>query len=153
MQPEPTAALYTISGATGEIFIMLLVSFVLGALLGRLLAAEQTPTERRLSVRTPQLPTPTIIPMPAPTVKKDDLKIVEGIGPRIEEVLNQHGIYTWAMLAKTPVDRLARILESGSGHFKMHDPKTWPDQAALAATHRWDELKAFQDILVAGKDH
>lgn len=153
MQPEPTIALYTLSGATGEIFIMLLVSFVLGALLGRLLAAEDRSSERRVTVRTAQLPTAHIIPMPAPAIRKDDLKIIEGIGPRIEELLNQHGIYTWDMLAKTPVDRLTRILDAADGHFKMHDPKTWPDQAALATTHRWDELKAYQDLLAAGKDH
>lgn len=162
MNPEPTAALYTLSGATGEIFIMLLVSFVLGALLGRLLAAEQR-TERRVAIRTQTLPAPSVIPMhaatsnPAPArnnsaLQHDDLKVIEGIGPRIEELLNRHGIFTWVMLAKTPVDRLVRILENGNGHFKMHNPKTWPDQAALAANHRWEELKEFQELLMSGKD-
>lgn len=166
MNPEPTAALYTLSGATGEIFIMLLVSFVLGALLGRLLASEQHHTgERRVAIRTQALPAPSVIPMhgtvahkeeqPAQArsaVQRDDLKVIEGIAPRIEELLNKHGIFTWVMLAKTPADRLMRILESGNGHFKMHNPKTWPDQAALAANHRWEELKEFQELLMSGKE-
>lgn len=137
----PTAEIYTLSGATGEIFIMLLVSFVLGALLGRLLG-----TNTIIQVaQTMQLP--------APKIKKDDLKVIEGIGPRIEELLFEHGIFTWKMLSMTPVDRLERILATANGHMKMHDPKTWPDQASLAAGSKWAELKKFQETLEAGRDH
>ena len=34
----------------------------------------------------------------------DDLKIIEGIGPKIEELLNNEGIYKYAQLAATPQD-------------------------------------------------
>lgn len=140
---ESAASIYTLSQATGEIFIMLLVSFVLGALVGRLLGTTH--------YSAPQKKTIQALPA-APLLKKDDLKVIEGIGPRIEELLNKNGILTWTMLAKTPTDRLERILETGNGHFKMHNPKTWPDQAALATQGRWSELKAFQDVLTAGRD-
>lgn len=33
----------------------------------------------------------------------------------------------------------------------MHDPTTWPDQAALARDGKWDELKKWQDELNKGK--
>jgi len=36
--------------------------------------------------------------------------------------------------------------------FQMHNPKTWPDQAKLAADGHWGELKEYQDLLVAGRD-
>lgn len=124
---------------------MLLISFVLGALVGRLLGSDtyKSAVESAKSIA---------LPAPKAMVQRDDLKVVEGVGPRIEELLNQHGIFTWSMLAKTPIERLARILETGNGHLKMHNPKTWPDQAALAASGRWKELKEFQDLLDAGRD-
>ena len=34
----------------------------------------------------------------------------------------------------------------------MHNPKSWPDQAKLAAEERWDELDEFQDTLLGGRE-
>ena len=83
--------------------------------------------------------------------KKDDLKIVEGIGPKIEELCNNAGIYTFAELAATSTDRLKGILDAAGSRFQMHDPTTWPDQSALARDGKWDELKKWQDELNKGK--
>ena len=66
-------------------------------------------------------------------VKRDDLKRIEGIGPKIEKMLNDDQIFTWAELATTPLDRLKGILRRGGDRYKMHDPSSWPDQAKLAA--------------------
>ena len=82
---------------------------------------------------------------------KDDLKIVEGIGPKIEEVLFNAGIHTYTELARTPVNRLKDILEEAGSRFSMHDPGTWSAQALLAANGEWDNLKAYQEFLNAGK--
>lgn len=87
---------------------------------------------------------------PAPT-RRDDLKRIEGIGPKIEAMLNDELVYTWAELATTPVDRLRAILRKGGDRYRMHDPKSWPDQAKLAAEGRWDELKEMQDVLDGGR--
>lgn len=86
------------------------------------------------------------------TIQKDDLKIVEGIGPKIEELFNKAGIYSFAELATTASDRLKEILEAGGPRFQMHDPATWPDQAALARDGKWEELKKWQDDLNKGKE-
>ena len=83
--------------------------------------------------------------------KKDDLKIVEGIGPKIEELCNNAGIYTFAELAATSTDKLKGILDVAGSRFQMHDPTTWPDQSALARDGKWDELKKWQDELNKGK--
>lgn len=85
-------------------------------------------------------------------MKKDDLKRIEGIGPKIEKMLNDDLIYTWAELAEAPVDRLKGILRKGGDRYKMHDPKSWPDQAKLAAQGRWKELEDLQDILDGGRE-
>ena len=85
-------------------------------------------------------------------VEKDDLKRIEGIGPKLEAMLNDELIFTWAELAATPVDRLRSILRKGGSRYKMHDPKSWPDQAKLAAEGRWKELEELQDILDGGRE-
>jgi predicted flap endonuclease-1-like 5' DNA nuclease len=83
---------------------------------------------------------------------KDDLKKIEGIGPRIEKMLNDDQIFTWAELAEAPVSRLKDLLRRGGDRYRMHDPTSWPDQAKLAAEGRWEELKELQDILDGGRE-
>ncbi|MEK7257032.1 MAG: proprotein convertase P-domain-containing protein [Bacteroidota bacterium] len=82
----------------------------------------------------------------------DDLKIVEGIGPKIEQLLNGAGIYSYVSLATTPAEHVKDILTGAGDRFKMHDPASWGYQASLAAQGRWDDLKTLQAELVGGKE-
>ncbi len=84
-------------------------------------------------------------------VKADDLKIIEGIGPKIAEILIAAGIATFAELAKTKATKVKEILEAAGSRYKMHDPTSWPKQADLAAKGKMDELKKLQDELNGGK--
>lgn len=81
----------------------------------------------------------------------NDLKLLEGIGPKIEDLFNANGIYTWAKLAGTSVARCREILEFGGSAYTMHDPTTWPEQAALAASLDWAGLKNRMDELQGGR--
>jgi predicted flap endonuclease-1-like 5' DNA nuclease len=81
----------------------------------------------------------------------DDLAVIEGVGPKISDLLNQHGIYTFAQLASTTAQGLRSILDSGGPRFRIADPETWPTQALLARDGFWDALKALQDTLRAGR--
>lgn len=83
--------------------------------------------------------------------KPDDLKKVEGIGPKIEELCNQIGIWTFASLASTSVERLQEMLDAAGSRFRIADPGTWPKQAELANAGKWDELKEYQDFLSGGR--
>lgn len=83
--------------------------------------------------------------------KTDDLKIVEGIGPKIEELLHNAGIKTWNALSETSTDRLREILDAAGSAYQIHDPSTWAQQAGLADQGKWEELKKWQDELDAGK--
>ena len=84
--------------------------------------------------------------------KLDDLKIIEGVGPKIETLLKEGGISTWAELAEASEDRLKEILEAAGPRYQIHDPSTWPAQAKFAAEGHWDELKEYQDMLTGGRD-
>lgn len=84
--------------------------------------------------------------------EKDDLKVVEGIGPKIEELLKDNGVPTWAALAESSTDRLQSILDAAGDRFKLADPGTWPRQAKLASEGKWDELREYQDFLQGGRE-
>lgn len=79
--------------------------------------------------------------------KGDDLKKIEGIGPKIAETLNNAGISTFADLAKTDAVKISEIIADVRGN---HVTDTWPKQAELAADGKWDELQKWQDELDGG---
>lgn len=87
----------------------------------------------------------------APKAKKaDDLTMVEGVGPKIAELLQAAGIVTFSDLAKTSADKIREMLQEAGGGFASHDPETWPAQAKMAAEGKFDELKEWQDKLDGG---
>jgi predicted flap endonuclease-1-like 5' DNA nuclease len=79
----------------------------------------------------------------------DDLKVIEGIGPRFESVLKSAGIRTYGELADTRAGRIETILREAGG--RMADPTTWPAQARLAADGQWQELSEMQSMLKGGR--
>lgn len=102
--------------------------------------------------------TPTPTPTPAPILmsqpmphQQDDLKIVEGIGPKIQALLQEGGINTWQDLAQSDPNDIKTLLRSAGERYRIHDPSTWPEQAQLAYDHKWDELREFQNFLSGGK--
>jgi predicted flap endonuclease-1-like 5' DNA nuclease len=86
------------------------------------------------------------------SIKENDLKIVEGIGPKIEALFNAAGITTWRELSATPTERLQAILDGGGENYAIHNPSTWAKQALLAYEGKWQELKDWQQNLLGGKE-
>lgn len=84
--------------------------------------------------------------------KKDDLKAVEGIGPKIEGLLKDAGINTWKELSEASADKINQILEDAGPRYKLADPTTWPKQAEMAHNGQWDDLREYQDFLNGGKE-
>jgi len=82
----------------------------------------------------------------------DDLKKIEGIGPRIEKILNKEGISTFATLHEIDRDTLKGYLDKAGSQFKMHEPESWPHQAGMAATGQWEELGIYQDFMDGGHE-
>lgn len=97
------------------------------------------------------IPSSRLLKQEAVGSKPDDLKIIEGIGPKIAELLAGAGIATFKRLASTEVGRLKEVLTAGGSRFAMADPTSWPAQAKLAANGQWDELKELQRRLQAGR--
>ncbi len=85
------------------------------------------------------------------SIEADDLKKIEGIGPKISELLNNAGIFTFAQLADTDASKVKEVLAAAGSRYAAHDPTTWPKQAQMAASGEWDKLKAWQDELDGGK--
>jgi len=83
--------------------------------------------------------------------KPSDLKVVEGVGPKIESLLKNAGIQNWSMLASSSVNRIQDILTAAGDRYRLADPGTWPKQAELASQGKWTELKEYQDFLSGGK--
>ena len=90
-----------------------------------------------------------------PIAKKadiDDLKVIEGIGPQIEKLLQKAGIRTYAKLSTTSREDIKKLLDSQGTRFQMHDPTTWPRQALLAESGQWEQLRQWQEALDGGKE-
>lgn len=85
------------------------------------------------------------------TVKRDDLRIVEGIGPKIQQLFHSHNIKTWKDLSETAVAKCQEILDNGGAPYKIHDPASWPMQAKMAYEGKWKDLHKWQEEHKRGK--
>lgn len=68
--------------------------------------------------------------------EKDDLKKLNGVGPKLEEVFNAAGIATFENFASTPVEKLNEILEEAGSRYSGKDPAPWVEQAKELAKEK-----------------
>lgn len=88
---------------------------------------------------------------PAPAASEsDDLTKIEGIGPKIAELLVANGIATFADLSGSKVGDLRTLLADND--LSQHEPKSWSKQATLAKNDKWDELEKLQAELDGGRE-
>lgn len=82
----------------------------------------------------PVEPAPVADPVPVAAVAvDDDLTRIEGIGPRIATLLKEAGITGFAALAAAHAEQLAAVLAAAGPRFRLAQPASWPQQAALLA--------------------
>ncbi len=81
----------------------------------------------------------------------DDLKVIEGIGPKIESLLKAAGIENWHDLAEASVTNLRGVLEQAGSRYRLNDPSTWPEQARLLSRSEWEKFKIYTDYLIGGR--
>ena len=88
------------------------------------------------------------IVQPPAKLEVDDLKKIEGIGPKIASLLVESGISKFEQLSKIDVIALEEILKNANLRFAK--PATWPEQASYAARGDWEGLKSLQNQLKGG---
>ena len=97
------------------------------------------------------LPQPELVEArPKSQQKLDDLKKIEGIGPKIATVLNNAGITTFAALSQTDAEMLTAVIREAG--IRVAFPQTWPKQAHFAAAEDWGALTEYQSTLVGGRE-
>lgn len=89
-------------------------------------------------------------PKKSSSKKADDLKKIEGVGPKAAEALVAAGIDSFAKLAKADPEKIKELLAEASSRLAHLEPGTWPEQAQLAADGKWAELEKLQDELDGG---
>ncbi|HSM24187.1 MAG TPA: hypothetical protein VK856_04935 [Anaerolineaceae bacterium] len=65
---------------------------------------------------------------------KDNLHQIKGIGPAIENLLNENLIFSFQDLSLSKVEDLRNILEKKN--FRLANPETWPEQAKLLLSEK-----------------
>ncbi|MBO0937547.1 50S ribosomal protein L17 [Fibrella sp. HMF5335] len=113
-------------------------------------AAEDVPSAEVVTDETPAVDAAPVAQTPA--AGGDDLTIVEGIGPKIAELMNNAGITTFAQLADASDEVVQAVLTEAGPRYNVHDVSTWNEQAALLRDGKMDEFKALTDRLKGGKE-
>jgi len=61
--------------------------------------------------------------------KGDDLTKLEGVGPKLAEILAEGGMTTYAAIAAASVEDIQKILEAAGSRYASKDPAPWIEQA------------------------
>jgi len=83
-------------------------------------------------------------------LEPNDLTMIEGIGPKIQTVLQAAGIKTFAQLAQMTPEKIKELITEAGIRLGVTD--TWPRQAKLATEGKMEELQALQDDLQGGRE-
>lgn len=132
-----------------------------------LLEAKLSASEARLAELEAQAALPAVtvaepaVDLPADTAdammtlprepKPKDLQLVEGIGPKIADLLIAADIYDLADLAEADVAKIEEVLNKAGRQYQLADPRTWIEQAVLGARGEWEAMKAMQERLKGGR--
>ncbi len=81
----------------------------------------------------------------------DDLTKIEGIGPKISEILNAAGFTRFDELARADVENLKGILREAGPRYALADPSSWPEQAGYLANGDLEKLKMLTESLRGGR--
>ena len=120
-------------------------------------ATSAKPVQKSKSAKSPQIkaglvgstggsPTDRIFAL----IGSSNFQIIEGIGPKMEEVLKENGFSNLESIALKSGEELRVVLDKYGDKYRIIDPNTWPHQASLANDKKWDDLIALQKSLNGG---
>jgi large subunit ribosomal protein L27 len=115
--------------------------------------------EKTVKVATPKKVASTAKKVAAPkkvatkTTKstKEDLTIIEGIGPKVAGIFQEAGITTFAQLADMSAEAMKALLVPHGSPYSAMDTTTWAEQSALARDGKMEELEVLKKELDGGK--
>ena len=87
----------------------------------------------------------TFAEVPLSPIEGDDLRLIEGIGPKYSELLREADILTFAELADSDPEHLAEIISAPA--WRAVDYDAWIAQAGLAAAGNQEGLVHLQEEL------
>jgi predicted flap endonuclease-1-like 5' DNA nuclease len=76
--------------------------------------------------------------------KTKDLTYLYGIDEKVQALLNENEIKTFADLSNTKIGELRAILALAGGNYELIDPLNWPIQARLAEKGKWEILEEYK---------
>ncbi len=131
--------------------VIILVIFILFWLVFRSRPEEEVKTPHSAAPREDEAVKAAEIPtgVASAPLQPDDLTLIEGIGPKINTILQAAGVNTFAQLAALEPEKIMNILTAAG--IRLADPKTWPEQSRMAAAGEMERLRAYQDTLKGGR--
>jgi len=72
---------------------------------------------------------------------KDDLKVIKGIGPVLEESLNELNVTSYGQIAKMTIKNMTTLLNDAGINAKIYDLSGWKAQAKLALKGDMEAVK------------
>ena len=95
---------------------------------------KKAPAKKKSAVKkktTAKKAAPKKVAVKKSTVK-NDLKVIKGIGPKMETILNKSGITSYEELSKITLKNLNKVLtDAGIVNLKMYNTSDWKVQAKL----------------------
>ncbi len=116
--------------------------------------AEENPVAARMAELTGEEPDNALATAGSILGKRiasNDLTVIEGITPAIANLLAAAGFNTWEAIAEASPEQLHALLVEAGPVNAANSPATWPEQARLAATANWFQLKSLQEKLLSGR--
>ena len=130
--------LQTDSNPMGWLWLVILVLLLLGLIMWWFSRRRAEPADVATAAVTARADGPA-----------DDLTRIEGIGPKVAQVLNEAGIKTFDELARANPAEVQNTLNAAG--LQMLNPEGWIEQASLAAKGDWEAFDRLQNELKGGR--
>jgi large subunit ribosomal protein L27 len=94
-------------------------------------AEPKAEVKKEEKVEAPKVETPKAEKKEAPktVAKGDDLTKLDGVGPKLAEILAEGGFTTYAVIAAASVEDIQKVLEAAGSRYASKDPAPWIEQS------------------------
>lgn len=90
--------------------------------------AKKAPVKKAVTIKAPEKKA-VAIKVEKKVADKNDLKVIKGIGPKMETLMNDNGITSYEDLEKITLTNLEKVLTDAGMNTKMYNSADWKVQA------------------------